>query len=193
MGPPAPIRPNPELREALNRAAHADNALCLTCGTCDGECPVNRYSNRLRPRKIVWMANLGLEKELLESPAIWLCIACRRCTEACSESVKVHLIIERMTNLTIVSGMVASGFRRRLNEAYKTVYPRYVKQIDAILGLSDSAGSRGSRPSCASQTSKPPSASFSESGSVREYLRIGHEKAAILAWKRAISLTRSIF
>ena len=303
---PAPIRPDPELGKAINRAAHADSPLCLTCGTCDNECPVNWYSNRLKPRKIVWMANLGLlselldlpdlwycircrrcnyvcpslvkpadlieflreealrqkrvtlqafeqyrcffsrfqrvrwqavsrcmkgvmpplseqewfewlntpippetgaisgkdlfggserftesvddtrvsdcftcsacttacplrgeravfdpqwivrmanlglEKELMESPAIWLCIACRRCTEACSESVEVHLIIERLVNLAIDRGAVASGFRRRLTEAYKILYPRFVRQIDAILSLSDSPGSTGTILSCAS-------------------------------------------
>jgi heterodisulfide reductase subunit C len=292
MGP-VPIEPNPEWREFINRSAHADNALCLTCSTCDNECPVNWYSNCLKPRKIVWMANLGmlnelldlpdlwhcigckrcnhvcpslvkpadlieflreealrqkrvtwqafeeyrcffsrfqrvrwqavfrcmkgvglgavseeqwsewlnapvalgkepisgkdlfsgskelttllghargsecftcsactnacplkgeravfdpqwivrmanlgLEKELLKSPAIWLCIACGRCTDACSESVEVHSIIERLVNLAVESGTVASGFRRCLNEAYKSLYPRFVRQIDAIFGRS---------------------------------------------------------
>ena len=52
------------------------------------------------------MVNMGLEKEILASPSIWLCIGCERCTEACGEEVKGHLIIQSLQKLALKEGIV---------------------------------------------------------------------------------------
>ncbi len=89
----AALRPNPQMRDAITSAVDAETALCWTCGSCDSECPVNLATSRLHPRRIVWMANLGLLDELLRLPMIWYCITCKRCEHVCPNSVKPYSLI----------------------------------------------------------------------------------------------------
>jgi heterodisulfide reductase subunit C len=78
-----PLIPSLELRKLIESRAFALSSLCWTCGSCDLECPVNRATNRLRPQKLVRMANLGMLEELLGLPEIWYCLNCRRCMMTC--------------------------------------------------------------------------------------------------------------
>ena len=87
------IRPNPQVRQEIASAAHAETNLCWTCGSCESECPVNHATNRMHPRKIVWMANLGLLDELLWFPEIWYCQTCKRCEQVCPNLVKPYTLI----------------------------------------------------------------------------------------------------
>jgi len=87
------VRPDPQVRRAIAKAAHADTNMCWTCATCDSECPVNHATNRMHPRKIAWMANLGLLDELLSFSEIWYCITCKRCEQTCPTLVKPYTLI----------------------------------------------------------------------------------------------------
>jgi heterodisulfide reductase subunit C len=82
------LSPNSKLRSIIETDAQADSRLCWTCGSCDFECPVNIATGRLRPQKIVRLANLGLSLELTSLPEIWYCLTCRRCAAVCPNSVK---------------------------------------------------------------------------------------------------------
>ena len=88
------LTPDSRIRSALQKETHADANLCWTCSTCDSECPISRATNRLRPQKIVRMANLGFLDDLLTLPEIWYCLTCRRCHDVCPNSVKACTIIE---------------------------------------------------------------------------------------------------
>ena len=77
------LSPNSKLRSLIETGAQADSRLCWTCGSCDFECPVNIATGRLRPQKIVRMANLGLPLELTSLAEIWYCLTCRRCAAVC--------------------------------------------------------------------------------------------------------------
>jgi len=113
----------------------ADNssvASCFTCGGCSGACPVFFGRSVFDPLWIFRMVYLGLEKEILKSPSIWLCIACQRCTEVCSQLVKGHLIIQHLQELALEKGVVDSSFPFRWYEAQKAIYPRFIKEIDAL-------------------------------------------------------------
>jgi len=57
--------PDPQARRAVENEARAEVNLCWTCSTCDSECPIFRATRRLRPQRIVRMANLGFLDELL--------------------------------------------------------------------------------------------------------------------------------
>ena len=48
---------------------------CLTCGTCASACPISGVDG-LDPRKIVRMAFLGLEDDLVNSDWAWKCTMC---------------------------------------------------------------------------------------------------------------------
>ena len=56
--------------------------LCLTCGTCAGGCPVTGVDG-LDVRKVVRLALLGLDQEVIDSKFPWVCTLCARCEHAC--------------------------------------------------------------------------------------------------------------
>ncbi|MBW1779527.1 MAG: 4Fe-4S dicluster domain-containing protein [Deltaproteobacteria bacterium] len=85
--------PDPEARKVVESDAHADIRLCWTCSTCDSECPVFNTAGRLRPQKIVRMANLGFLEDLLSLPEIWYCLTCKRCNQMCPNRVKPAAVI----------------------------------------------------------------------------------------------------
>ena len=85
--------PDRTLRKTIESNAHAQANLCWTCSTCDSECPVYLATGRLRPQKIVRMANLGFLDDLLSLPEIWYCLTCKRCDYVCPNLVKPSSII----------------------------------------------------------------------------------------------------
>ncbi len=65
-------------------SAYAD--LCLTCGTCAGGCPVTGVDG-LDVRKVVRLALLGLDQEVIDSKFPWVCTLCGRCEHACPMNI----------------------------------------------------------------------------------------------------------
>lgn len=55
---------------------------CFQCGNCTAVCPLAEDSGAF-PRRMIRMAQLGMEKELLASEDIWRCYACGECTQTC--------------------------------------------------------------------------------------------------------------
>jgi heterodisulfide reductase subunit C len=56
---------NPRMRRIIQEVSRADSTMCWTRSSCDCECPMNIATQRLRPQKIVRLANLGLVDDLL--------------------------------------------------------------------------------------------------------------------------------
>jgi len=106
---------------------------CFNCTECTNSCPISSGRNVFDPLWIFHMVHLGLEEEILKSPSIWLCIACQRCTEACSQLVKGQSIIQRLQEMAIEKGIVNRDFLYRWKKAQKIIYPRFIKEIDDLL------------------------------------------------------------
>ena len=68
---------------------------CLTCGTCASACPISGVDG-LDPRKIVRMAVLGMDKELVESNWAWKCTMCAKCEEACPANIKIITLMRKI-------------------------------------------------------------------------------------------------
>ena len=69
--------------------------ICLTCGSCAGACPISGVDD-LDPRKIIRMAFLGLDEELLASDWPWKCTMCGKCEVACPMNVEILQLIRRI-------------------------------------------------------------------------------------------------
>jgi heterodisulfide reductase subunit C len=115
-------------------AGASGTTACFNCSECSSVCPIFFERGVFDPQWIIRMVNLGQEQELLASPSIWLCIGCQRCTEACGEQVRGHLIIQRLQELALKEGIVDRGFPFRWKKAQETIYPLFLKEIDALLG-----------------------------------------------------------
>ncbi|MBI5594054.1 MAG: 4Fe-4S dicluster domain-containing protein [Deltaproteobacteria bacterium] len=107
-------RPDPGLRKVIESACRAQGSRCWTCGSCDLECPVNIATGRLRPQRIVRLANLGFIEDLLDSPEIWYCLTCRRCLQICPNQVKPCDVIDYARQEAVSRGIVSYSSMRRL-------------------------------------------------------------------------------
>lgn len=68
---------------------------CLTCGSCASACPISGVDG-LDPRKIVRMAALGMDKELVESSWPWKCTMCAKCEEACPANIQIIALMRKI-------------------------------------------------------------------------------------------------
>ena len=122
-------------RQTVNISlAHNDarTYACFTCGECSSACPIACERDVFDPRTIFRMVNLGLTRELLRSPAIWLCVSCGRCTRACSQLVDGCRLIDSLRKLALESGAVDPGFPHRLQQADRLIYARFLEEVDRI-------------------------------------------------------------
>ena len=112
---------NPGLRQVIQEATLADSTLCWTCSSCDSECPVEIATNRLRPQRIVRLANLGLIEELIASSEIWYCLTCRRCSKICPNLVKPETLVRYARGVAVRCGVVSYETAR----AYYDLFRRF--------------------------------------------------------------------
>lgn len=59
-----------------------DVSACFNCGNCTAVCPLAADSAGF-PRRMIRMAQVGMEQELLASEDLWRCYACGECTQTC--------------------------------------------------------------------------------------------------------------
>jgi heterodisulfide reductase subunit D len=77
------------LQDPIKRAILDNRAYyCLECGKCTATCPVARQDGAFSPRRIVEEVIGGHGTSLLESPLMWACLTCRRCSEICPSDVR---------------------------------------------------------------------------------------------------------
>ena len=53
------------------------------------------------PRRIIHMAQLGLEEQVADSKTIWLCASCLSCSARCPRGVDVAKVMEALRLLTL--------------------------------------------------------------------------------------------
>ncbi len=68
---------------------------CLTCGTCASACPISGVDG-LDPRKIVRMAVLGMDKDLIDSSWPWKCTLCAKCEESCPANIQITSLMRKI-------------------------------------------------------------------------------------------------
>jgi len=87
-----------EREESKLRADPSWADICLTCGTCSAGCPVTGVDG-MDPRKIIRMAALGMDQEIIDSRFPWICTICGRCEYACPMGVKIMTVMRTARGL----------------------------------------------------------------------------------------------
>lgn len=108
-GMPEPLELGYKEKTIYSEAQWADT--CMTCGTCASACPIAGVDG-LDPRKIVRMAVLGMEEELLKTNWVWKCTMCGKCENECPANVSILALIRRirgMRDRDLVPGPVHKG------------------------------------------------------------------------------------
>jgi heterodisulfide reductase subunit C len=85
--------------------------ICFQCGTCTADCPIARFSENYRPRRILRMAQLGLKEKVLSSDQLWLCAACYTCVDHCPQDVEISSVIRALKNIAVREGYMPSAFK----------------------------------------------------------------------------------
>jgi len=88
---------------------------CFSCGTCTAGCPVREVTDRYNPRKIIRMALLGMKKEVLSSPFIWLCSSCYTCFERCPQDVRIPELMNAIKNIAVREGHLPSAMKTQID------------------------------------------------------------------------------
>jgi heterodisulfide reductase subunit C len=74
---------------------------CFACGTCAASCPITEIDEEYNCRRIVRQILLGMRKEVLSSPSIWLCLECYRCYARCPQKVNFTDVMRVLRYLAV--------------------------------------------------------------------------------------------
>lgn len=99
---------------------------CIDCGTCASACPLSGVDG-LDPRKLVRMAVLGMDRELVESDWPWKCTMCGKCEVACPASVQIVALIRRIRasrDRELVPGPIHGGVVKCLERGNNLGIPK---------------------------------------------------------------------
>jgi heterodisulfide reductase subunit C len=90
----------PEFIEKLRKLSGQNINACFQCGTCTGACPMKEEMNAF-PRKVMHLAQLGLEEELEDLNTCWVCASCHTCNVRCPRGVDLPRVMEAMRQLML--------------------------------------------------------------------------------------------
>lgn len=68
---------------------------CYQCGKCSAGCPMAPHMDVL-PNRMIRMAQLGMQEQLLASRSIWMCVSCLTCNSRCPKGIKIAEVIEAL-------------------------------------------------------------------------------------------------
>jgi len=112
--------------------------VCMTCGICACTCPVSGVDG-FDPRKVVRLAAMGLDQELVESRWPWICTMCGKCEQACPMEVRIADVVRRIRSLRDrdqVPGIRHKGLQAALETGNNLRLPK----DDFLFILEDVAG-----------------------------------------------------
>lgn len=93
---------DPKFKYKISKIHGAEKIMaCFQCGTCTADCPIARFSDFYRPRRIARMVQLGLKDRLISDKALWLCSYCFTCVDHCPQGVEIASIVRILRNMAV--------------------------------------------------------------------------------------------
>ncbi|KPV62002.1 MAG: CoB--CoM heterodisulfide reductase iron-sulfur subunit C [Candidatus Bathyarchaeota archaeon BA2] len=121
---------DPRFKYEISKIPGAEKVmLCFQCGTCTADCPIARFSDFYRPRKLIRMTQLGLKDRLLSSDVIWLCSTCFTCIDHCPQDVGIADIIRALRNLSVRERDMPVVFKELASNILKTGYAYMIPEL----------------------------------------------------------------
>lgn len=121
---------DPKFKYEISKVPGAENIkLCFQCGTCTADCPIARFSDIYRPRKLMRMTQLGMKDKVLSSEALWLCAACFTCVDHCPQGVKIASVLRALRNMAVNEGILPAVFKELTSNIKKTGYAYNIPEL----------------------------------------------------------------
>lgn len=73
---------------------------CYQCGKCSAGCPMASLMDIL-PNQIIRLVQLGIDEDIANIKAFWLCATCFTCTSRCPKGVDLARIMEAVRLLSL--------------------------------------------------------------------------------------------
>jgi heterodisulfide reductase subunit C len=121
---------DPRFKYEISKVPGAENILlCFQCGTCTADCPIARFSDFYRPRKLIRMIQLGLKNKLLSNDIIWLCSSCFKCIDHCPQDAGIANAVRALRNLTVQHGKMPIVYKELASNILKTGYAYMIPRL----------------------------------------------------------------
>ena len=101
---------------------NASLSYCYQCSTCSSGCPVALETNgAYNPRKIIQLAILGLEDQLINERDrnVWLCSTCQKCVEMCPQKVELVEIFTLIDGTSRGESVIFSGIKAKVRPSFR--------------------------------------------------------------------------
>jgi len=88
-------------------ATGVNPAQCYQCGKCAAGCPVSEQMD-LPPSQVFRLLQLGfpeLDRKVLASEGIWLCLTCETCTSRCPQEVAITTMMDFLRQEALRTGL----------------------------------------------------------------------------------------
>ncbi|HIJ55912.1 MAG TPA: 4Fe-4S dicluster domain-containing protein [Deltaproteobacteria bacterium] len=105
--------------------AHSQE-ICSTCGLCSSSCPVSGI-DEFDPRKLIRMAALGFDQDLIESRWPWICTMCGKCEHVCPMEIDIADSVRRIRSLRDrdkVPGIIHKGVEAAIQSGNNLRLPK---------------------------------------------------------------------
>jgi heterodisulfide reductase subunit C2 len=89
-----------------NRLGHANLPVgaCYQCRKCSNGCPLT-FAMDLLPDRVIRMALLGQEEQVLGSNTIWVCSSCETCTTRCPNGIDIAGVMDWLKEEALKRGL----------------------------------------------------------------------------------------
>ncbi len=98
---------------------------CYQCGECTGGCPV-AFTADIMPNHVTRLVQLGMDKEVLRSSMIWLCVGCETCATRCPRGIEISRVNDALRETAINRGEAAA------EPAVKTFHQTFLRSIERM-------------------------------------------------------------
>jgi heterodisulfide reductase subunit C2 len=109
------IKPVFSLQERLQQE-HLPVGACFQCRKCSSGCPLT-FAMDLMPDRVIRLALLGAEDQVLGSNTIWVCSSCETCTTRCPNGIDIAGVMDWLKEEALKRGLAVpqaevAGFHR---------------------------------------------------------------------------------
>lgn len=158
----------PSFAEQIRRNPGCDTIVnCYQCGICTGTCPVSEMDERFSPAWIIQWVRMGLRRTVLQSPLIWYCLQCHRCSFHCPQGVRFADIDAALRALAMEEGFISSEQVETIHSLEQQLKQARLKLLDRFFeqGIGPAFSLNAPEPEIASaagpalsESSQPPAA-----------------------------------